>query len=92
MNPFYSASYKSLLENTRITYLQSYGWNSEFISSTSQGSGLVRISSGNHSSLLLPTPSAAATVEMQRQMAMFFRTTLAGEPTIVITDSSVVMP
>ncbi|WP_188694982.1 VolA/Pla-1 family phospholipase [Bowmanella pacifica] len=55
--------------------------------SDTQGSGLVQISEGTHSSILDPGPSAAATVEMQRQVATFLAT--KGN-LIKITDTSVI--
>ncbi|GAA0347124.1 lipase [Bowmanella denitrificans] len=39
--------------------------------SDTQGSGLVQFAEGTHSSILDPGPSAAATTEMQRQLATF---------------------
>lgn len=59
----------------------------EKVSSTTQGSGLVRFISGGHSSILNPGISAAATAEMQRQAAAFVAT---GGTTILVTDTSVV--
>lgn len=60
------------------------------VSVTTEGNGIVRFSAGSHGSLLVPVPSAATTVEMQRQLAQFFATTQMGTPTIVVTDTSVV--
>ncbi len=57
------------------------------VSVTSQGNGLVRFITGEHSSLLNPSASSAATTEMQRGAAAFIST---GGETIVITDTSVV--
>lgn len=61
------------------------------VSSTTVGeepvSGIVRFITGEHGSLLNPTSSAAATVEMQRQMAAYFA---SGATAIVVTDPSVV--
>lgn len=59
----------------------------EKVSTTSQGSGLVRFIAGGHSSLLNPGISAATTTEMQRQAAAFIAT---NGTTIVITNPSVV--
>jgi Pla-1/cef family extracellular lipase len=60
------------------------------VSVTTEGDGIVRFIAGSHGSLLAPVPSAATTVEMQRQLAQFFATTQMGTPTIVVTDTSVV--
>ncbi|MBT1451980.1 hypothetical protein KJ365_13890 [Glaciecola sp. XM2] len=60
------------------------------VSVTTEGNGIVRFIAGSHGSLLAPVPSAATTVEMQRQLAQFFATTQMGTPTIVVTDTSVV--
>jgi len=57
---------------------------------TTPGSGLVRFIEGSHSSLLSPADSAAATLEMQTQVASFFSTANAGSPTIVINNTSVI--
>jgi len=57
------------------------------VSSTSQGSGVVRFISGSHSSLLSPSPSAATTAEMQSQAVAFIVT---GGENIVVSDTSVV--
>ena len=60
------------------------------VSSTTLGenlSGVVRFIAGSHSSLLSPSPSAAATTEMQKQVASFFA---SGATAIVVEDTSVV--
>jgi len=60
------------------------------ITTTTSGvDGLVRFSAGDHRSLLVPTESPAATVEMQTQVAGFMATDGA---TIPITDTSVIAP
>lgn len=51
--------------------------------------GLVRFSAGDHGSLLSPAASAAATTEMQTQMANFVG---SGGFLIQITDTSVIAP
>jgi hypothetical protein len=60
------------------------------VSSTTPGNGIVRFTTGSHSSLLSPTPSAATTREMQIQIALFFASTQLGQSTIVITNTDVV--
>jgi Pla-1/cef family extracellular lipase len=62
----------------------------EGVSSTTPGSGIVRFIAGGHSSLLNPTISQAATVEMQQQIAAFFATAELGQPTIVVSNTDVV--
>jgi Pla-1/cef family extracellular lipase len=57
------------------------------VSSTSQGSGVVRFISGSHTSLLSPSTSAATTAEMQSQAISFI---VSGGANIVISDTSVV--
>ncbi|KXI30812.1 VolA/Pla-1 family phospholipase [Paraglaciecola hydrolytica] len=57
------------------------------VSSTTQGSGVVRFSTGEHQSLLTPIPSQAATTEMQMQAVGFFST---DGQTIVINNPAVV--
>lgn len=57
---------------------------------TTPSSGLVRFTEGTHSSLLSPAASPAATLEMQTEVAAFFKTTNAGAPNIVITNTGVV--
>ncbi|MCV2885345.1 hypothetical protein OE749_11635 [Aestuariibacter sp. AA17] len=60
------------------------------IVSTTQGesvTGAVRFISGEHSSLLRPTASAAATTEMQTQVANYFG---SGAQAVVVTNESVV--
>ena len=49
--------------------------------------GVVRFTAGNHSSLLSPVGSLAATVEMQTQMASMIATR---GTTVVVTDTSVI--
>jgi Pla-1/cef family extracellular lipase len=61
------------------------------VSSTSPGNGHVRFNAGGHVSLIVPTPSAATTVEMQSQLASFFATAQSGSPTVVVTNTSVVV-
>jgi Pla-1/cef family extracellular lipase len=60
------------------------------VSSTTPGNGIVRFTTGSHSSLLSTTPSAATTREMQIQIAQFFASTQLGQSTIVITNMDVV--
>jgi Pla-1/cef family extracellular lipase len=62
----------------------------EGVSSTTQGSGIVRFISGGHGSLIVPVPSLATTLEMQSQLATFFATTQLGQPTIVVSNPDVV--
>ena len=62
------------------------------VGTTTPGSGIVRYTTGGHSSVLVPVPSAAVTLELQAQTAAFFRTTLQGQPTIVIGNTDVVAP
>jgi glycerate-2-kinase len=57
------------------------------VSTSAQGSGVVRFISGGHSSLLNPAISAATTLEMQSQVALFIAT---GGANIVISDTSVI--
>ncbi|PKG99648.1 VolA/Pla-1 family phospholipase [Paraglaciecola sp. MB-3u-78] len=57
------------------------------VSTSSEGSGVVRFISGSHSSLLSPTPSAATTTEMQSQAVSFIA---SGGTNIVVSDTSVV--
>ena len=57
------------------------------VSTTAQGSGVVRFISGSHSSLLSPSPSAATTTEMQSQAVSFI---VSGGANIVVSDTSVV--
>ena len=57
------------------------------VSSTTQGSGVVRFNAGEHRSLLIPTPSLPVTTEMQKQAVAFFST---DGQTIVISDPSVI--
>jgi hypothetical protein len=68
-------------------------WNLPTVSTTTVGappatvSGIVRFRSGVHSSLFNPTPSPAATAEMQRQTVTY---AASGASVIQITDSTVV--
>jgi Pla-1/cef family extracellular lipase len=57
------------------------------VSTSAQGSGVVRFISGGHSSLLNPAINAATTLEMQSQVALFIAT---GGANIVISDTSVI--
>ena len=57
------------------------------VSTTAQGSGVVRFIAGAHGSLLSPTPSAATTAEMQSQGVSFI---VSGGDNIVVTDTTVV--
>jgi Pla-1/cef family extracellular lipase len=57
------------------------------VSTSTEGSGVVRFIAGSHSSLLSPTPSAATTAEMQSQAVSFI---VSGGANIVVTDTSVV--
>lgn len=57
------------------------------VSSSTEGSGLVRFTAGSHSSIGSPATSLATTTEMQRQMVAFLA---SGGNNIVITDTSVV--
>lgn len=57
------------------------------VSASAEGNGVVRFSSGDHSSMLNPSSSAATTAEMQSQAAIFIST---GGANIVVTDTSVV--
>jgi Pla-1/cef family extracellular lipase len=61
------------------------------VGSTTPGSGHVRFNAGGHGSLIVPIPSAATTVEMQSQLATFFATAQSGSPTVVVTNTSVVV-
>lgn len=56
---------------------------------TSGDNAISRFSAGDHSSILSPAASAAATVEMQKQAASFISTKGAA---IVVSDSSVIAP
>ncbi len=62
------------------------------VGTTTPGSGIVRYTTGGHSSVLVPVPSAAVTFELQAQTAAFFVTTLQGQPTIVIGNTDVIAP
>jgi Pla-1/cef family extracellular lipase len=57
------------------------------VSTSTQGSGVVRFIAGGHGSLISPTPSAAALAEMQSQAVSFI---VSGGANIVVTDTSVV--
>jgi len=57
------------------------------VSTSAQGSGVVRFISGDHLSLLIPGISAATTTEMQSQAVSFIVT---GGANIVVSDTSVV--
>jgi len=57
------------------------------VSTTTNGGGLVRFTAGGHGSILDPTASLEATVEMQTQMAVFAAT---NGTVLQITDSSVI--
>ncbi|WP_293745929.1 VolA/Pla-1 family phospholipase [uncultured Paraglaciecola sp.] len=58
------------------------------VSSTAQGSGVVRFIAGSHGSLLSPAPSAATTAEMQSQAVSFI---VSGGANIVVTENSPVV-
>ncbi|MDX1454688.1 MAG: hypothetical protein R3217_04445 [Gammaproteobacteria bacterium] len=67
------------------------------IDNTNGVSGLVKFTAGGHGSLLDPTDSTAATVEMQTEMAVFIGgypapAILPGGHGILIVDSSVIDP
>ncbi|MCG9696310.1 VolA/Pla-1 family phospholipase [Shewanella sp. Isolate11] len=70
------------------------------IDSTTAGSGAVRFTKGHHSSIVSPSevPSvtdgsaAAATAEMQQQVAGFANSAGQGQATIMVTDSTVIQP
>ncbi|GIU01901.1 lipase [Shewanella algidipiscicola] len=72
----------------------------ECVDSTIQGSGAVRFSKGHHSSIVSPSEipgvtdgkAAAATAEMQQQVATFALTAGKQQATVSIRDSSVVQP
>ena len=57
------------------------------VSTTAQGSGVVRFIAGGHGSLISPTPSTAALAEMQSQAISFI---VSGGSNIVVTDTSVI--
>jgi hypothetical protein len=57
------------------------------VSTSAQGSGVVRFISGSHSSLLSPASSPATTTEMQSQAVSFIVT---GGANIVVSDTTVV--
>lgn len=57
------------------------------VTANTNGSGLVKFTAGNHSSLLSPEGSLEATVEMQTQLATF---AASGGALISITDTSVI--
>ncbi len=56
---------------------------------TNGGNAITRFSAGDHSSILSPAASAAATVEMQKQAASFIGSNGAA---VLVTDTSVVAP
>jgi hypothetical protein len=57
------------------------------VSTSTEGSGVVRFTAGSHSSLLSPTPSVATTAAMKSQAVSFI---VSGGANIVVTDTSVV--
>jgi Pla-1/cef family extracellular lipase len=57
------------------------------VSTSTEGSGVVRFIAGGHGSLISPTPSAAALAEMQSQAVSFI---VSSGSNIVVTDTSVV--
>ncbi|GGM91838.1 VolA/Pla-1 family phospholipase [Shewanella xiamenensis] len=67
------------------------------VDATTKGLGVVRFSKGHHSSIVDPSEksstdgmAAAATVEMQTQVATYASTAGKGEATIYVTDPSVI--
>ncbi|QYX63298.1 lipase [Shewanella putrefaciens] len=67
------------------------------VDSTSKGPGVVRFSKGHHSSIVSPGETdatdgmaAAATVEMQTQVATYAATAGKGDATILVTNSDVI--
>ncbi|EGT3626390.1 lipase [Morganella morganii] len=67
------------------------------VDSTSKGHGVVRFSKGHHSSIVSPSETdatdgmaAAATVEMQTQVATYAATAGKGDATILVTNSDVI--
>ncbi|ABV36304.1 conserved hypothetical protein [Shewanella sediminis HAW-EB3] len=67
----------------------------ECIDTTTAGSGAVRFTKGHHSSIISPEGpegSAAATVEMQQQVATFASTAGMGDATILVQDKDVIQP
>lgn len=67
------------------------------VDATTKGSGAVRFAKGHHSSIVDPSEksstdgmAAAATVEMQTQVATYASTAGKGEATIFVTDPSVI--
>lgn len=72
----------------------------ECIDTTTVGSGAVRFSKGHHSSLISPSEipgvtdgsAAAATVEMQQQVAAFALTAGKGQASVLVQDDSVIQP
>ncbi|MBB1270202.1 VolA/Pla-1 family phospholipase [Shewanella sp. SR44-3] len=67
------------------------------VAETTQGSGAVRFAKGHHSSIVDPSETsatdgmaAAATVEMQMQVAGFAQSAGMGTPTIAVTNPSVI--
>jgi Pla-1/cef family extracellular lipase len=57
------------------------------VSTSTEGSGVVRFIAGGHGSLISPTPSAAALAEMQSQAVSFI---VSSGSNIVVSDTSVV--
>ena len=57
------------------------------VSTTAQGSGVVRFIEGGHNSLISPSPSTAALAEMQSKAISFI---VSGGANIVVTDTSVI--
>ncbi|MCL1043435.1 lipase [Shewanella marisflavi] len=72
----------------------------ECIDTTTVGAGAVRFSKGHHSSLISPSEvagvtdgsAAAATVEMQQQVAAFALTAGKGDATVLVQNDSVIQP
>ena len=67
------------------------------VDTTSKGHGVVRFSKGHHSSIVSPSETdatdgmaAAATVEMQTQVATYAATAGKGDATILVTNSDVI--
>jgi len=80
-----------VVPNSRTTVLTSLlGLPIVTTSGAATGNGAqVRLNAGIHNSYLDPRPSAAVTVEMQRQIAAFIATNGA---TVLITDPTVIAP
>ncbi|QYJ87486.1 lipase [Shewanella mesophila] len=72
----------------------------ECVDTTTAGSGAVRFSKGHHSSIVSPSEipgvtdgkAAAATVEMQQQVAAFALTAGKEQANILVQDKSVILP